>query len=546
MNFHSFTDSISIAKPLRADVLIIGGGLGGVAAALAVTEAGFSAILTESTDWLGGQMTSQMVPPDEHPWIEQFGRTRRYAGLRSRIRDYYRRHFPLSHTARTNPHLNPGNGTVSKLCHLPSISAAVMEEMLAPACAKGQLRILFHCSPLAVDHQVSQIQAVHVQHHLTGKSLSLTASYVLDATDLGDLLPLANIEYVSGAESRQETGELHAVDGPAQPDNVQSLTWCFPLAYDRFCSSPRQEYQIEKPKDYDFWKAYQPNLTPPWSGKLLALPYSNPKTRQPVEFPIFPDPANPARWNLWNYRKILTHTIFEDAESWHEVSLINWPQNDYMEGNLIDASPEQQRLYLEQARQLSLSFAWWLQNEAPRPDGGYGHPGLYLRPDLTGTIDGLAKFPYIRESRRIRGLKRVTENDIGTEARENRWPDPVKDSVGVGSYRMDLHPSTNGINYIDIGCFPFQIPLGTLIPRSASNLIAAGKNISSTHITNGCYRLHPVEWNIGEAAGSLAVYCLKHQTQPAEVWHKSTLLTDYQSNLVKQGIELQWPDTYPR
>ncbi|MGG2474547.1 FAD-dependent oxidoreductase, partial [Rhizobium sp. BR5] len=34
------------------------------------------------------------------------------------------------------------------------------------------------------------------------------------------------------------------------------------------------------------------------------------------------------------------------------------------------------------------------------------------------------------------------------------------------------------------------------------------KNIGTTHITNGCYRLHPVEWNIGEVAGMLAAYCL--------------------------------------
>ena len=60
--------------------------------------------------------------------------------------------------------------------------------------------------------------------------------------------------------------------------------------------------------------------------------------------------------------------------------------------------------YLDEARQLSLSLFHWLQTEAPRPDGGTGYPGLYLRPDVTGTDDGLAKSPYVRESRRIRDL----------------------------------------------------------------------------------------------------------------------------------------------
>jgi NADPH-dependent 2,4-dienoyl-CoA reductase/sulfur reductase-like enzyme len=59
----------------RTNVLIVGGGLGGVAAALAATRRGASVILTEQTDWLGGQLTTQGVPPDEHPWIEEKGCT---------------------------------------------------------------------------------------------------------------------------------------------------------------------------------------------------------------------------------------------------------------------------------------------------------------------------------------------------------------------------------------------------------------------------------------------------------------------------------------
>ena len=51
-------------------------------------------------------------------------------------------------------------------------------------------------------------------------------------------------------------------------------------------------------------------------------------------------------------------------------------------------------------------------------------------------------------------------------------------------------------------------PLGALIPVRAENLLPANKNIGTTHITNGCYRLHPVEWSIGEAVGALAVIAL--------------------------------------
>src|ERR1035441_8978935 len=55
---------------LKADVAIIGGGMGGIAAALAAARNGLTAILTEETDWIGGQVTQQAVPLDEHAHIE--------------------------------------------------------------------------------------------------------------------------------------------------------------------------------------------------------------------------------------------------------------------------------------------------------------------------------------------------------------------------------------------------------------------------------------------------------------------------------------------
>ncbi|MCS6861547.1 MAG: FAD-dependent oxidoreductase, partial [Abditibacteriales bacterium] len=197
--------------------------------------------------------------------------------------------------------------------------------------------------------------------------------------------------------------------------------------------------------------------------------------------------------------------------------------------------------YLEEAKQLSLSLLYWLQTEAPRPDGGVGYPGLYLRPDMTGTADGLAKYPYIRESRRLRAVFTVTENHVGKDARGKDTAAFFPDSVGVGCYRIDLHPSTGGDNYIDISSLPFQIPLGALIPVRVENLLPACKNLGVTHITNGCYRLHPVEWNIGESAGLLAAFCLERNVRPRQVREDENLLRDFQTLLREQGIELEWP-----
>ena len=115
------------------------------------------------------------------------------------------------------------------------------------------------------------------------------------------------------------------------------------------------------------------------------------------------------------------------------------------------------------------------------------------------------------------------------------------DSVGIGAYRIDLHPTTAGNNYIDISSLPFQIPLGALIPQRVRNLIPACKNIGTTHITNGCYRLHPVEWNIGESAGALIAFCENESTEPHAVYENKTLTSDFQKILNELGVRLEWP-----
>ena len=71
---------------LTCDVLILGGGCGGVAAALAASDLGCQVVLTEAGSFLGGQLTSQAVPPDEHPWVESTGTTARYRQLRDAVR----------------------------------------------------------------------------------------------------------------------------------------------------------------------------------------------------------------------------------------------------------------------------------------------------------------------------------------------------------------------------------------------------------------------------------------------------------------------------
>ena len=420
-------DSSRAQLARRYDIVIVGGGLGGCAAAYAATQLGCRVLMTEETDWIGGQLTSQAVPPDEHPWIEQYGRTASYQCLRELIRAYYREHYPLTPNARANTALNPGEGWVSALCCEPSVALAALNQMLTPARVSGLLEIRTRCKVVAAitgdGDGGDTLQSIVLRGLNDDTEWDIAADYFLDATELGDLLPLAGAEYVSGTESRNETGELHAPEGASRPNNVQALTWCLPVAYD---PSPGANHVIDRPAMYDFWRGYVPDLAPTaWPGPLIALDYTNPFTLQPRQLPITPR----AEWrspdappDLFTYRRIVSGALFEpstpDSSPVQDVTLINWPQNDYLLKNVIDQPKDTVRIAYEEAKQLSLSLLYWMQTELPHSNGqgnGAGYPGLSLRPDLVGTRDGLAMAPYIRESRRIQAVFTLTEAQVGAE-----------------------------------------------------------------------------------------------------------------------------------
>ncbi|HAJ37707.1 MAG TPA: FAD-dependent oxidoreductase [Chloroflexi bacterium] len=528
------------------DILIVGGGLGGVAAALSALQLGRNVILTEETDWLGGQLTAQAVPPDEHPWIEATGCTATYRLLRAKIRDYYRRAYPLTAAARADVNLNPGQGFVSALCHEPRVALAAIDELLAPYRARRQLDVLLCHRPLAVAMDGDRVAAVTLRMETTGEAIICRAPYVIDATELGDLLALGDVEHIIGAESQTQTGELHALPAEPNPFDQQAVTWCFAIDY-----LPGEDHTIARPSQYDFWRTYQ---APFWPARQFGWVDVDPISLAPRHLPLFGGPTDAAYvLDFWHYRRIFYRRHYPDGLYPSDITLVNWPQIDYWLGPLIGVGAEEQAQHLEACRQLSLAFLYWMQTEAPRHDGGYGYPGLRLRPDVVGTYDGLAKHVYIREARRIAAEFTVTEAHVGVEQRRQAGLDRAAtfhDSVGVGSYRIDLHPSTALRTYIDISSYPFQIPLGALLPVRVENLLPGGKNLGVTHITNGCYRLHPVEWNIGAAAGAVAAFALNYGLTPRQVRNSPRHLADFQRVLQDQlGFTLTWPDyaaTLPR
>jgi hypothetical protein len=338
----------------------------------------------------------------------------------------------------------------------------------------------------------------------------------VDASETGELLPLTGAEHVTGSEARAETGEPHAAE-VADPLDMQAVSACF--AVDHLAG---EDHTIPPPPGYD-----------PARHSLLA---PDPRTNEPVQRTLVPNPpgdpgaigpdlADPSLdKDLWVFRRIAARGNFEPGFLRSDITLVNWPQIDYACGPVYGV-PEAER-HAAAARELSLGFLHWLQTEG-------GLPGLRLRGDVVGdTADGLAKALYIRESRRIRGETTVLEQELGRAH---------PDSVGIGQYRIDLHPSTGGRGYVDVACPPFQLPLGALIPVRLDNLLAGGKAIATTHVTNGAYRLHPVEWNAGEAAGHLAAFCSARGTSPRAVRAGPALLREFQAELAAAGVELAWP-----
>src|SRR5690606_29085586 len=323
----------------------------GFAAAMSALRNKQTVILTEETDWIGGQITQQGVPPDEHMWIEKFGGTQLYRDFRTAVRQYYVQNYPLTEEAKNNALLNPGNGSVSGLCHEPRVALAVMNNMLAPYISSGKLVLLLEHKIKSADYNGAQINSLTASELRSGNLKILKAPYFVDATELGDLLPITGTEFVTGTESKAQTKELHAPE-VANPINNQAFTMCFDSDY-----VPGEDHTIDKPRDYDFWKDHVPDLSPPWAGKLLDLHYSDPRTLNPKNLGFHPEGLPTGDMlNLWNYRKIIDRNNFRPGIYSGDITIVNWPQNDYMLGDLISASEKEFEKHIEASKQLSLSL----------------------------------------------------------------------------------------------------------------------------------------------------------------------------------------------
>ena len=181
------------------DIAVIGSSLGGVQAARAAAESGMRVYMCGETDWIGGQLTSQAVPPDEHPFIEQQGATRSYLAYRRQVRESYLQDPAASELLRSQTVFCPGRSWVSRVAHDPRLAHRLLTSSLAPYLEQGTLTVALHTRCVRTEVKDDRVLSVTVRDE-KGQEEIIRAQYFLDATDCGDLLPMTGTHDRVGAE----------------------------------------------------------------------------------------------------------------------------------------------------------------------------------------------------------------------------------------------------------------------------------------------------------------------------------------------------------
>lgn len=517
---------------LYCDVLIIGGGVGGVAAAEAAAKRGVSVILVEPTRFLGGQLTTQLVPvPDENRFIEEANgpSTASYRVLRERVRKHYE---GLTIPGREK---NVGSCWVSRVSATPDIWITAIDERMYNVGLNAPLRIYrrhqLRNVGFRADGKVSYADIVNLD---TGKVSRIGTEFFLDATEDGNALHLAGLPTALGQEAKGEYNEPHAPDA-AHPEWVQSFTYCFMVRW----QTPEPHTIITKPQEYDYFKSL---------GEY-TLDYVYSDARGIVPYKVLTKAPN-AAGPFWTYRRLRATDSYRVRKSPEEdISLINWRGNDFHEESYIGKPLEEQVRILNRGAAFAQGFLHWLQTECPRDEGNeVGYPEMQ---QVTGKewyglgTDGLAIHPYVRESRRLKPKFMLTENHLlaPPDNPKAEWGEVFPDSVGCALYAIDIHPS-KGEPPLLTAALPYHIPLGSFLTASGPvNVIPAAKNFGATRLALASARMHPTEWLIGEVAGSLAAFCRKRNiADPGLVRETPDLLSAFQSDLKENGVTLYWSE----
>ena len=447
---------------LECDVLVVGGGTGGVSAAIWAARTGAKTILIEETGWLGGMMSSAGVSCfDGNNGAHNTGFFRE---IRTKIESHY-----------GGPQ-NVKTGWVSKCCFEPHVANDIFRSIIA---STPNLSVFFDTKVTKVFTKKNRVTGVQIETEGDKEKQKIDAKITIDASEYGDILEQSDVDYLLGRESKKVTGESDAADD--NDDGIQDITYVAILRD----YGPGVNKTLPKPTEYD-----EKKFDCATKEQCADVSWHNHK--------------------LHDWESFITYGKLPNNKY-----MINWPfhGNDY-QAFLPDMTSEKREKELEKAKQHTLDFVYYIQTKL-------GHPELGLADDEFPTDDLLPMIPYNRESRRIVGKCLMKEQDVlplGDSGRPALRPD----SIAIGDYFLDHHHAeppkgTKGIKEKYPKNAPFQVPYGVLVPKDMEGLMAAEKNISVTHIVNGCTRLQPVVMLIGQACGVAAALCARKDIQPKDL-----------------------------
>jgi len=448
---------VDAQRVVDTDVLVVGGGTGGTAAALQSARLGARTIVAEATPWLGGMLSAAGVSATD-------GNHRLPSGIWREFRERVYAHYGGPEAVAT--------GWVSHTHFEPHVADRIFKEMAA---AEPSLRVLFRHRFVDVVKDGNRVRGAVLEDLATGRRVEVRAKVVVDGTDLGDALARAGVAFDLGLEADSVSGENAGI--AASSDVVQDLTWCAILKD----YGPETDRTIPRPEGYD-----------PAEFDCSSTSYCKDATRE--------KPTVDAQ-------KMLDYAKLPGGKY-----LINWPNqgNDtYL--NVVDLDDAAREKALEVAKARTLRFVYFIQHEL-------GFRTLGLADDEHPTKDGLPLIPYHREGRRLRGVVRFTARDI---AQPFGSRDPLyRTGVSVGDYPIDHHHKRNLTAPQHLWFVPvpsFSIPLGALIPEAVDGLVVADKAISVSNVANGTTRLQPVVLLTGQAAGALAALVVRQGREPRAV-----------------------------
>ncbi|MBB5439275.1 hypothetical protein HDC92_002962 [Pedobacter sp. AK017] len=447
--------AVFAAGPVNdVQLLIIGAGASGTTAAIQASRMGVKTLLIEETDWLGGMLTSAGVSAID-------GNHNMPSGLWGEFRQKLYDHYGGPKAVET--------GWVSNTLFEPAQGNKILKELAV----NPNLTIWYRSSWKNIMRRGNRWS---VEVAVKGKPVIVNADLIIDATELGDVMAYLKVPYRLGMDSRFDLGESFA---PEKANGIiQDMTYVAIL------------------KDY---------------GKDADRTISKPAGYRPEIFEHSCDVSDPASKDntpVIDCNRMITYGKLPNGKY-----MINWPKhgNDiYL--NVVEKNAKDRVADLKEAKLHTLRFIYYLQT-------AMGFKNLGLADDEFPTKDKLPMIPYYRESRRLDALTMLT---VPYVAQPYGQAKPYyRTGVIVGDYTIDHHhlknPEAPAIDFVKIKIPAYNVPLGTLIPKTEKGLIVAEKSIGASNIVAGATRLQPVVLGIGQAAGALAAIAIKKSVQPADV-----------------------------